>query len=62
MESFHRDGAQGRSIGGGVVFDSDELKRLFPTLRIVRYEEPMALAAFGLERVRVVRYCGQRPE
>lgn len=35
---------------------------LFPHLRVVRYEEPLATADFGLDKVRVVRYCGERPE
>jgi len=31
-------------------------------LRVVRYEEPIATADFGLDKVRLVRYCGERPE
>ena len=62
VEAFHRDAAQGRPVGGGVVFDTGELVKLFPTLRVVRYEEPIATADFGLQRVRVVRYCAERPE
>jgi hypothetical protein len=45
-----------------VVFDKGEVVILFPNLRVVRYEEPMALADFGNQRVRVVRYCGEKPE
>ena len=62
VEAFHRDAAKGRSIGGAVVFDTGELPALFPHLRVVRYEEPIATADFGLDKVRVVRYCGERPE
>jgi SAM-dependent methyltransferase len=59
-EAFHRDAARGRSIGPAVVFDTGEFVRLFPRLRVVRYEEPLAVADFGQERVRVVRYCGEK--
>jgi SAM-dependent methyltransferase len=62
IEAFHRDATQGRSIGGGVVFDTGQLPALFPQLRSVRYEEPMETADFGMQKVRLVRYCGQRPE
>ncbi len=62
VEAFHRDATKGTSIGGAVVFDTGELPALFPHLRVVRYEEPLATADFGQEKVRVVRYCGERPE
>jgi 2-polyprenyl-3-methyl-5-hydroxy-6-metoxy-1,4-benzoquinol methylase len=61
-EGFHRDASKGRSIGGAVVFDTAELPALFPQLRVVRYEEPMSIGDFGQEKVRLVRYCGERPE
>jgi SAM-dependent methyltransferase len=61
LEAFHRDAARGRSIGSGVVFDSGELPALFRDLRIVRYEEPVATADFGQDRVRLVRLCAERP-
>jgi 2-polyprenyl-3-methyl-5-hydroxy-6-metoxy-1,4-benzoquinol methylase len=62
LEAFHRDATRGRSIGGGVVFDSGELIRFFPSLRVVRYEEPVTTADFGLQQVRVVRYCAEKVE
>jgi 2-polyprenyl-3-methyl-5-hydroxy-6-metoxy-1,4-benzoquinol methylase len=62
VEAFHRDATKGSSIGGAVVFDTGELPTLFPHLRVVRYEEPLATADFGLDKVRLVRYCGERPE
>ncbi len=62
VEAFHRDATKGRSIGGDVVFDTGQLPALFPQLRVVRYEEPIAKADFGQQMVRVVRYCGERPE
>ncbi len=62
IEAMHRDAAKGRSIGGGVVFDTAELPALFPELRVVRYEEPLAISDFGQQRVRLVRYCAERPQ
>jgi len=62
VEAFHRDATKGQSIGGAVVFDTGELPALFPHLRVVHYEEPIATADFGLDKVRLVRYCGERPE
>jgi SAM-dependent methyltransferase len=61
IEGSHRDATKGRSIGGAVVFDTGELPALYPQLRVVRYEEPMAIADFGQQKTRVVRYCGERP-
>jgi predicted O-methyltransferase YrrM len=62
VEAFHRDATKDGPIGGLVVFDTAEVPSLFPKLRVVRYEEPVADADFGKIRVRVVRYCGERPE
>ena len=62
IEAFHRDATKGRSIGGGVVFDTGELPALYPRLRVVRYEEPVGIGDFGQQKVRLVRYCGERPE
>lgn len=62
IEGFHRDATKKGPIGGAVVFDTGELPPLFPQLRVVRYEEPIADADFGQFRVRLVRYCGERPE
>ena len=62
IEAFHRDATRGRSIGGDVVFDTGELPKLFPNLRVVRYEEPVRKADFGQQLVRLVRYCAEKPE
>jgi 2-polyprenyl-3-methyl-5-hydroxy-6-metoxy-1,4-benzoquinol methylase len=62
IEGFHRDATKSRPIGGAVVFDTGELPNLYTQLRVVRYEEPVAMADFGGSKVRLVRYCGQRPE
>ncbi|MBL8179971.1 MAG: class I SAM-dependent methyltransferase [Bryobacterales bacterium] len=61
LEAMHRDATKGRSIGGAVVFDSGELPGLFRELRMVRYQEPLSVADFGRERVRLVQMCGEKP-
>jgi hypothetical protein len=61
LEAFHRDATKTGPIGGDVVFDTAEVPALFPGLRVVRYEEPMAISEFGQARVRVVRYCAEKP-
>jgi 2-polyprenyl-3-methyl-5-hydroxy-6-metoxy-1,4-benzoquinol methylase len=61
IEGFHRDAAKGASIGGGVVFDTAEIPGLFRDLRVVRYQEPMGVGDFGQRRVRLVRYCAEKP-
>jgi SAM-dependent methyltransferase len=62
LEGFHRDATRTRPIGGAVVFDTNELLRLFPDLRVVRYEDTNGVADFGLEDTRVVRLAAVRPE
>jgi hypothetical protein len=49
------------AIGGGVVFDTNELLRLFDRLRIVRYEDTEGIGDFGLRNTRLVRLCAQKP-
>jgi SAM-dependent methyltransferase len=61
LEGFHRDATRSRSIGGAVVFDTNELLTLFGALRVVRYEDVPAVADFGLEPTRVVRLAAVRP-
>ena len=55
LEAFHEDATEGRSIGGAVVYENNELLGLFSELRIIRYEDEMAIADFGQQNVRVVR-------
>jgi SAM-dependent methyltransferase len=62
IEGFHRDATKESSIGGNVVFDTGELPKLFPDLRVVRYEEPVGKPDFGAKMVRVVRYAAMLPE
>ena len=61
LEAFHRDATKGRPIGPAVVFGTAEVPSLFHDLRVVRYEEPLETSDFGLTRVRLVRYCAERP-
>jgi SAM-dependent methyltransferase len=61
VEGFHRDATKTRSIGGSVVFDTNELPQLFAKLRVVRYEEVDALGDFGMEMTRVVRFAAVKP-
>jgi SAM-dependent methyltransferase len=60
VEGFHRDAARGRKIGAGVVFDTDELKKLLPDFEVVRYQEPVDVADYGLEKVRLVRLVARK--
>lgn len=55
VEGNHRDVLRQHPVGGAVVFDSNELLNLFSALRVVRYEDTMAVSDFGLERAPVVR-------
>ncbi len=61
VEGFHRDATKTASIGGGVVFDSNELLKLFDRFRVVRYEDSEGVADFGLAKTRVVRLAAQKP-
>jgi SAM-dependent methyltransferase len=61
IEGFHRDATKTRSIGGAVVFDSNELLRLFADLRARAYEDASAQADFGSEVTPLVRLCAEKP-
>lgn len=61
LEAFHRDATKARSIGGSVVFDTNELLQLFPGFRVVRYEDTDAAADFGRGTTRVVRLAATKP-
>ena len=61
IEGFHRDATKDGPIGGAVVFDTNELARLFPSLRIVRYEDATAVGDFGFRSTRVVRLAAVKP-
>jgi SAM-dependent methyltransferase len=61
IEGFHRDATKTRSIGGAVVFDTNELLTLFARFRVVRYEDAEAPADFGGGATRVVRLAAVKP-
>jgi hypothetical protein len=61
VEGFHRDAAKTASIGGGVVFDDNELLKLFSVLRVVRYEDTLGVADFGRAQTRIVRLAAVKP-
>ena len=61
VEGFHRDATKTQSIGGGVVFDTNELLRLFAPLRVVRYDDADAKGDFGQSDARVVRLAAVKP-
>jgi SAM-dependent methyltransferase len=62
IEAFHRDATKTASIGGGVVFDTNELLRLFENLRVIHYEDVAAVADFGSGMTRVVRLAAEKPQ
>ena len=61
VEGFHRDATKTRPIGGAVVFDTNELMRIFAPLRVLRYEDVDGVGDFGLDRTRVVRLAAMKP-
>jgi SAM-dependent methyltransferase len=61
VEAFHRDATKAGPIGSGVVFDTNELLRLFGALRVVRYEDADAVGDFGQQATRVVRLAAVKP-
>ena len=61
VEGFHRDATKTSSIGGGVVFDTNELLNLFERLRVVRYEDTGGTGDFGMQATRLVRLAAQKP-
>ena len=61
VEAFHRDATKSHPIGGAVVFDTNELLKIFPALRVVRYEDTTSVGDFGLEETRVVRLAAVKP-
>jgi SAM-dependent methyltransferase len=61
IEGFHRDATKTHPIGSAVVFDTNELLKLYGALRVVRYEDTDGIGDFGLEPTRVVRLFAQKP-
>lgn len=61
VEGFHRDATKAQSIGGAVVFDTNELLEVFSAFRVVRYEDTNAVGDFGRRDTRVVRLAAVKP-
>jgi SAM-dependent methyltransferase len=61
IEGAHRDAAKTRSIGGAVVFDTNELLQIFSSLRVRHYEDAAGRADFGGEVAPLVRLCAEKP-
>lgn len=61
VEAFHRDSLKNGPIGQGVVFDSNELLKLFERFRVIHYEDTEDTSDFGMRRNRVVRLVAQKP-
>ena len=62
-EAYHRDATKNASIGGGVVYDTNELLNIFRDLRVLRYEDVEAEGDFGVgQKSRVVRLAAQKPK
>jgi len=61
VEGFHRDATRTATIGGSVVFETNELLKLFERFRILRYEDVDGVSDFGLQRTRLVRLHAQKP-
>ncbi len=61
IEGAHRDATKTRSIGGGVVFDTNELLQIFSSLRVRHYEDANGQADFGGEVAPLVRLCAEKP-
>lgn len=60
IEAFHRDATKVTPIGNAVVFDTNELLKLFERFRVVRYEDTEGTSDFGMRRMRLVRLCAQK--
>jgi SAM-dependent methyltransferase len=61
VEAFHRDATKDSAIGGGVVYDTNELLKLFERFRIIHYEDAHAVGDFGMRNTRVVRLAAEKP-
>lgn len=61
IEAFHRDVTRTQSVGGAVVFDTNELLALFGKLRVRRYEDAPGPADFAGKDAPLVRLCAEKP-
>lgn len=60
---FHREAAAKRPISDGVVTkETEDWSKLYAGWRILKYEEPVDISDWGLEKTRLVRFVAQKPE
>jgi 2-polyprenyl-3-methyl-5-hydroxy-6-metoxy-1,4-benzoquinol methylase len=60
VEAFHRDSLKNGPIGAGVVYDTNELLKLFDRFRVIHYEDAEDASDFGKGVNRVVRLVAQK--
>jgi SAM-dependent methyltransferase len=56
VEAFRKDPTRRRTVG----FDSGELKNVFPEFEVLRYEEPVDVSDYGLEKSNLVRMVARK--
>lgn len=66
IEAFHMDATNRLQVVGGdlrVFFNTNELPKLYggAGLKILRYEEPIAVADFTKQKLRLVKLVAQKP-
>lgn len=61
VEGFHADAARNHPIGRGVVFDSNELPKVFHGFRVLQNEEIEGVADWGQQKLRLVRFAAEKP-
>jgi hypothetical protein len=57
---FHPEAAAKRPIGAGVV-NKDDWSKLNAGWKILKYEEPVDISDWGLEKTRLMRFVAQKP-
>ena len=65
LEGFHHDADPDNKHGAtGVTFGTNEIRDLYAAagFRILRYEEPVGVADFSKETVRLVKLVAQKPQ
>lgn len=61
VEAYHSDSAKLKPTGDNVLLDLATLKKLFPGWKVLKAEEPTAVADWGLESRKLVRFVAQKP-
>lgn len=61
IEAFHAQSAGVKPTGGDVLLDLATLKKLFAGWKVLKAEEPTAIADWGKESRKLVRFVAQKP-